>query len=195
MTFRDSSVYQELDSFVVHAVKMPHQLQTPIVLTPGGSNFLYVQTDTLAVEKRRNHLLLRKLDLDTVSIVLHVARSPELTDTEKCQAAALDTLQISMDPNGPGAGNSKVDSAPEQKGKGLERPPIIFDGLLPRIETRGQSRISSTKSGKKKDDISRPQDCVHQDESVSLSDAAKRSEPTAVDDTAAFPASRQENQD
>ncbi|EEY23286.1 predicted protein [Verticillium alfalfae VaMs.102] len=125
---------------------MPHQLQTPIVLTPGGSNFLYVQTDTLAVEERRNHLFLRKLNLDT-------------------------------------------------KGKGLERPPIIFDGLLPRIETRGQSRVSSTKSGKKKDDISRPQDCVHQDESVSLSDAAKRSEPTAVDDTAAFPASRQENQD
>ncbi|KAG7117152.1 hypothetical protein HYQ44_006779 [Verticillium longisporum] len=125
---------------------MPHQLQTPIALTPGGSNFLYVQTDTLTAEERRYHLLLRKLDLNT-------------------------------------------------KGKGLERPPIIFDGLLPRIETRGQSRISSTKSGKKKDDISRPHDRVHHDEIVSLSDAAKRSEPTAVDDTVAFPSSHPENQD
>ncbi|CRK20513.1 hypothetical protein BN1723_000332 [Verticillium longisporum] len=154
---------------------MPHQLQTPIVLTPGGSNFLYAQTDTLTAEERHNHLLLRKLDLNT--------------------AAALDILQMSMDPNDPRAGNSRADSNPEQKGKGLERPPIIFDGLLPRIETRGQSRISSTKSGKKKDHISRPQDRVHHQESVSLSDATKRSEPTAVDDTVAFPTSHQENRD
>lgn len=159
---------------MVHAVKMPHQLQTPIALTPGGSNFLYVQTDTLTAEERRYHLLLRKLNLNT--------------------AAALDIPQISMDPNDPRAGNSTVDLNSEQKGKGLERPPIIFDGLLPRIETRGQSRISSTKSGKKEDDISRPHDRVHHDEIVSLSDAAKRSEPTAVDDTVAFPTSHPGNQ-
>ncbi|KAK1992278.1 hypothetical protein LX36DRAFT_662573 [Colletotrichum falcatum] len=67
---------------------------------------------------------------------------------------ALRTLRNEMDSGnsyGGGGGYSSKGTSPDDGSKGHDQP-VIFDGLLPRIETRGQSKHASKKSsGKKKE--------------------------------------------
>ncbi|KAK1593961.1 uncharacterized protein LY79DRAFT_165103 [Colletotrichum navitas] len=59
-----------------------------------------------------------------------------------------------------GGGSSSKGTSPDDGSKSYDQP-VIFDGLLPRIETRGQSKhASKKKSGKKKEDKSSSQQYV-----------------------------------
>ncbi|UQC84447.1 uncharacterized protein CLUP02_09944 [Colletotrichum lupini] len=71
-----------------------------------------------------------------------------LRKLQETTIAALRTSNNTMDSHG---GGSSKGTSPDDKGKGYDQY-AIFDGLLPRIETRGQSKNSSKKSsGKKKE--------------------------------------------
>ncbi|EXF84259.1 hypothetical protein CFIO01_09894 [Colletotrichum fioriniae PJ7] len=71
-----------------------------------------------------------------------------LRKLQETTIAALRTSNNTMDSHG---GTSSKGTSPDDKGKGYDQY-AIFDGLLPRIETRGQSKNSSKKSsGKKKE--------------------------------------------
>ncbi|KAJ0298535.1 hypothetical protein COL516b_009923 [Colletotrichum fioriniae] len=76
-----------------------------------------------------------------------------------------------MDSHG---GTSSKGTSPDDKGKGYDQY-AIFDGLLPRIETRGQSKNSSKKSsGKKKESKGSSQQspgCVMDDQVLSTEKA------------------------
>ncbi|EFQ26073.1 uncharacterized protein GLRG_01217 [Colletotrichum graminicola M1.001] len=65
-----------------------------------------------------------------------------------------------MDSNNSHGGSSSKGTSPDDGSKSYDQP-IIFDGLLPRIETRGQSKHASKKSsGKKKEGKSSGQQYV-----------------------------------
>ncbi|KAK0373170.1 hypothetical protein CLIM01_09483 [Colletotrichum limetticola] len=71
-----------------------------------------------------------------------------LRKLQETTIAALRTSNDTMDSHG---GGGSKGTSPDDKGKGYDQY-AIFDGLLPRIETRGQSKNSSKKSsGKKKE--------------------------------------------
>ncbi|OLN89784.1 hypothetical protein CCHL11_09501 [Colletotrichum chlorophyti] len=68
--------------------------------------------------------------------------------------SALRTSSNTMDSRNSYSGGSSKGTSPDSKGKGYDQT-AMFDGLLPRIDTRGQSKSSSKKSsGKKKEDKS-----------------------------------------
>nr|XP_036582763.1 uncharacterized protein CTRU02_07316 [Colletotrichum truncatum]KAF6791554.1 hypothetical protein CTRU02_07316 [Colletotrichum truncatum] len=107
---------------------MSQQGQQPLRNSMSSSSH---QTPIQAVHAQQNASdLLRKLQESTI--------------------AALRTSSNTMDPHNSYGSGSKGTS-PDDKGKGYDQT-AIFDGLLPRIETRGQSKGSSKKSsGKKKE--------------------------------------------
>ncbi|WYZ46557.1 hypothetical protein EsH8_IX_000782 [Colletotrichum jinshuiense] len=72
-----------------------------------------------------------------------------LRKLQETTIAALKTSAIAMDSRNSYGSSSSKGTSPDDKGKGHDQS-AIFDGLLPRIETRGQSKNSSKKSSDKK---------------------------------------------
>ncbi|KAF9870766.1 hypothetical protein CkaCkLH20_11665 [Colletotrichum karsti] len=71
-----------------------------------------------------------------------------LRKLQETTIAALRTSSSAMDSNTSYSSSSKGTS-PDQKGKGYDST-VLFDGLLPRIETRGQCKGPYDKSSSKK---------------------------------------------
>jgi hypothetical protein len=79
-----------------------------------------------------------------------------------------------------GGGGSSSRSTPDQKGKGADNS-IIFDGLLPRIETRGQRGPSSKKKDRKKDSKSSHQSVTTRTSSDAAAAGTKTYKPPRGD--------------
>ncbi|KZL71775.1 hypothetical protein CI238_02468 [Colletotrichum incanum] len=83
-----------------------------------------------------------------------------LRKLQETTIAALGTSNKTMDSSNSYGGSSSKDTSPYDKSKAYDQS-AIFDGLLPRIETRGQSKHSSkNSSGKKKESKSSSQQYV-----------------------------------
>ena len=74
----------------------------------------------------------------------HPSQSPVVTSSK---APSFST----MDPYNPQYQGSNSSGQSSSSSKGKSNDPGVLDGLLPRIETRGQSRGGSSKSGGQKD--------------------------------------------
>ncbi|KAF6826863.1 hypothetical protein CPLU01_09435 [Colletotrichum plurivorum] len=110
---------------------MSHQHQKPLPNPMSSSSSQQAPAIQPALAQKSASDLLRRLQETTI--------------------AALRASNNTMDSHHSYGGSSSKATSPDDKIKGYEQS-AVFDGLFPRIETRGQSKGSSKKSsGKKKE--------------------------------------------